>query len=88
MKTIDYIKQMIERAEENIIDDVYTHDAQKEKLQEVKNADIEIVVRCKDCKWYDDEAIESLSTCRLPTRLIIKLKENDYCSYGERKEEW
>lgn len=40
------------------------------------------VVRCKDCKWYDN----------IGCALIIvdeedRPKPDDYCSYGERKEE-
>ena len=40
------------------------------------------IVRCKDCKWRDEAG------CAL---LIVddsdKPKDNDYCSYGERKDD-
>ena len=43
------------------------------------------VVRCKDCKFYEkaeyDEGFKTV--CRLYKR---QMQENDYCSYGERKE--
>ena len=40
------------------------------------------VIRCKDCKWYDN----------IGCALIIvdeedRPKPDDFCSYGERKEE-
>lgn len=50
------------------------------------------VVRCKDCKyaehWHNDEL-----DCRCPNapwssdEYAILINKNDYCSYGERKEE-
>lgn len=49
----------------------------------VKNfpaADVVEVVRCKDCKWlFSDE--------KCPLRTYWTHKDNDYCSYGERKDD-
>ena len=43
-----------------------------------------IIVRCKDCKhFYAD--VEYSRPCAYPNGLIF-CRENDYCSYGERKE--
>lgn len=39
------------------------------------------IVRCKDCKHYDR------GRCYLLQQLDDIRKEEDFCSYGERKEE-
>lgn len=57
-------------------------------VEEQPTADVAPVVRCKDCKHYTN-----IDTYRNPPRLDFhwcnKLgnvtKENDYCSYGERR---
>lgn len=45
-------------------------------------ADAVEVVRCKDCKWFGDFgcAVRIVDDSDKPT-------ENDYCSFGERREE-
>lgn len=42
----------------------------------------ELIVRCKDCKWFNDIgcAIRIVDNSDKP-------KDNDYCSFGERKNE-
>ena len=42
------------------------------------SADVVEVLRCKDCKWVEDDGF-----CRLHWG---KLKMDDFCSYGERKD--
>lgn len=50
-------------------------------------ADVVEVVRCKECKNYPDFDVYSCK--RLPFHFCSKFgnitKEDDYCSYGERK---
>ena len=53
------------------------------------------VVRCKDCKWYEESIYPELQ----PTRFCYRLKNddgvpvgynwdgNDFCSWGERRED-
>ena len=50
---------------------------------EIPSADVEEVVRCKDCKYYT-----SKGTCTCDQWLFddvnIDVMLNDFCSYGER----
>jgi hypothetical protein len=48
------------------------------------------VVRCKDCKHYDDGECRYHSEPkeqREYERYTVDVNENDYCSYGERRSE-
>lgn len=51
------------------------------KLSDFQTADAVEVVRCKDCKWFNDFgcAIRIVDNSDKP-------KDNDFCSFGERKE--
>ena len=49
------------------------------ELQDMLAADMEPVVRCKDCKHYDIGG--SCIICVYQSR-----KADDFCSYGERKD--
>lgn len=52
-------------------------------LDEIRHAptvDAAPVVRCKDCKYRD-------GTPGQPNILCAQMHEDDFCSYGERKEE-
>ena len=60
-------------------------------LNEVYAADVVEVVRCKDCKhynnkrtFYDDDVCEILYYCDGVHRTAC---ERDFCSYGERRED-
>ena len=51
--------------------------------------DVVEVVRCKDCKHYDDgECVyhSEPKKMRQYERWEVYVSENDYCSYGERKQ--
>lgn len=52
----------------------------------LKIVDAVEVVRCKDCYWriYDNSSQEYW--CNNQTGLCSQCKDNDYCSYGKRKE--
>ena len=49
-------------------------------LNNINDADVVEVVRCKDCKYYYH------GTCTNDFALNL-MRENDYCSYGERRSE-
>lgn len=80
----DYIKRDIERIITNAQEcdiDALTWEEQKERLKAVKSVDVAPVVRCKDCKWRNWET----NGCdRNPC--VEPWFENDFCSYGERKD--
>ena len=53
---------------------------------DIKNAptvDAVPVVRCKDCKWLYDEMDDY---CFRSHRGLVRICENSFCSYGERKD--
>ena len=51
------------------------------------DSEIEKVVRCKDCKWWqDNNGGYPHEECRWGKDETPDA--DDYCSYGERKEEW
>ena len=53
-------------------------------------ADVEPVVRCRDCKYYDKKyhqcKLHSEEPDQYSTGFIFCMQENDFCSYGERRE--
>ena len=53
-------------------------------IEEQPVADVTPVVRCKDCKYYEIGK-EFTPYCNHINGLD-EAKDNDYCSYGERKE--
>ena len=57
-------------------------------LEEADDADVEEVVRCKDCKYQDDCAGQMVHTTRdyVLEQNVSTYNKVDFCSYGERKE--
>ena len=53
-------------------------------LNEVADADVVPVVRCKECKHYKKINYDDVnsSTCEITTK---RQQHYDFCSYGERK---
>ena len=54
-------------------------EAVQKKIREAQVIDAVEVVRCKDCKFKDGE------TPGQPNILCYHMKDDDFCSYGERK---
>lgn len=46
-------------------------------------ADVEDVVRCKDCKWHSGNCVGGYYNCIINMHLV---GADDYCSCGERKD--
>ena len=58
-----------------------TYEGQAEYL--IATVDAVPVVRCKDCKWLYDEMDDY---CCRSHRGLVRICENSFCSYGERKD--
>ena len=62
----------------------------KELLEDVPTVDAVEVVRCKDCKYYDNS--EGICWCNLNSKFYPggmdwhSFPEDGYCYYGERKD--
>ena len=58
-----------------------------DRIREAPTADVVEVVRCKDCVYcrpYDDDKLY----CHKKANIFVPIVDaNDYCSYGERREE-
>ena len=52
-------------------------------LADAPTVDAVEVVRCKDCKWLYDEMDDY---CCRSHRGLVRICENSFCSYGERKD--
>lgn len=59
-----------------------------EKYVELKHASAEAVqvVRCKDCRYYQKIAYTNRGICHEKPNRITSQKDDDYCSYAERRE--
>lgn len=85
--------EAIDMAIEALSADAVMRDATAEERESVQkyidsiSTEAVSVVRCKDCKycWYDDYT-ESLE-CRHNKGLNEEIYGNDFCCYGERREE-
>lgn len=85
------------------IDDKGVHDTKYPKgmfdcedvvssIENAPAADVEHIIRCKDCKWYERDKLKG-GFCRKPEASmwspglpIDELKPDDYCSRAKRKE--
>lgn len=60
----------------------------EEFLELIPTVDAVEVVRCKDCiaksTWYTDKAF-GVEVCGLSGFIVVE--DNDFCSYGERRED-
>lgn len=57
----------------------------REKLENEPAADVAPVVRCKDCLWRGREECAVFYRCDCGEQHTWET-DNDFCSYGERKE--
>jgi len=53
-------------------------------VQEAPTADVTEVVRCKDCKWWENGK-DYTPYCNHWGNMMTDTQADDYCSYGERK---
>lgn len=55
-------------------------------IEEQPEVDVVEVVRCKDCRYYDEIYGSCAGVWDIGEYRTADVKDNDYCSYGERKE--
>lgn len=55
-------------------------------LREAPTVDAVEVVRCRNCKHYEIHKPKVLENCER-NGYIIPMKPNDFCSYGEQKDD-
>lgn len=55
--------------------------AAEQLLDEIPAADVDPVVRCKDCKYN-----RGSKKCLNPDSFFVVPKDDDFCSYGEKKD--
>lgn len=59
------------------------------KLRNAPSADVQPVVRCKNCKYWDESDIHSTVNPNCRCRAVVRKNYTDsefYCAYGERKD--
>lgn len=65
------------------------------EIEYAPTADVVEVVRCEDCKYWEEEVFDHLiehkiGECHCPQWEDIEFwyntQDNDYCSYGERRD--
>ena len=85
----EYIERM--RVWRRIANSVFNNSADKDMVEDMilsfPAADVEEVVRCKDCQWYGHKRACPLAASGLSADCIKLPKEDDFCSYGERRKE-
>lgn len=63
----------------------------REKLEAVNPSEVAPVVRCKNCVFYrktkDWDGNAYYACHKRASVLIMEMKPDDYCSYGERRQE-
>ena len=57
----------------------------RKRLKELPTEDVEKVVRCKDWEYFSSTNY-NINKCEEHSDYTVYVGENDYCSYGERKE--
>ena len=76
---------MSERLEELISQIQYMGGLESRLAEHLIANDVVPVVRCKDCVWYENGKSYD-AYCNHPTDGMNYSAEDDFCSYGERKD--
>ena len=58
------------------------HKALKEAIERVPTVDAVEVVRCKNCRWFENDGYHT--NCKL---MRFCVEDDDYCSRGERRKD-
>lgn len=80
---VEYIDR--EAANLALAEQGFDWDKAKQALASVPVADVVSVVRCKDCKHAYINSFSSASGVALCSSSAKVMQQDDFCSYGERK---
>lgn len=58
----------------------------RELIKQAPAADVAPVIRCEECRYYQNAKINKNGFLICPAS-GMEITEDDYCSYGERKED-
>ena len=58
----------------------------RELIKQAPAADVAPVIRCEECRYYQNAKINKKGFLICPAS-GMEITEDDYCSYGERKED-
>ena len=58
----------------------------RELIKQAPAADVAPVIRCEECRYYQNAKINNKGFLICPAS-GMEITEDDYCSYGERKED-
>ena len=82
--TMDVREKLVELLTEFYGCDPMYYDVDAQAIvQHLVGNGVTVVVRCKDCKWLYDDMNDY---CCRSHRGLVRICENSFCSYGERKE--
>ena len=81
---VEYIDR--EAANLALAEQGFDWDKAKQALASVPAADVVPVVRCKDCKYAYINSFSAASGVALCSSSAKVMQQDDFCSYGERKD--
>ena len=82
-KELEWKEKVIELAQRH---ETIIHEPTKSEFRRMAiQLGYELVVQCKDCKYYEIHKPKVLENCER-NGYIIPMKPYGFCSYGERKE--
>lgn len=90
----DKVAQAFEDADGDVCEDYgeyhgcewgFSRDAVRKIVAELPAADVASVIRCEECRYYQNAKINKKGFLICPAS-GMEITEDDYCSYGERKE--
>jgi hypothetical protein len=65
---------------------MWIHDATEQAYKHGYDDAMASIVRCKDCKWVEKGKDYEAYCNHWKSGLYANVKDDDFCSYGERKD--
>lgn len=80
---IEFLDETVE--DEEMLVSQYNADWIYSFIESAPSVDAVEVVRCKDCKHYEDHKRKIYENC-MRNEKLVPMSPDDFCNYGERKE--